>query len=205
MVSAAAVYTGLVKTTVGESDDILLATDFHNGVIDGFGTDFRKLAGADRFVDPALPAGYAPFGILAHGELIHVAYAKQDGQARAPQFGAGLGMVNTFDTAGRLMKRLIPVGDSLNAPWGMAIAPATFGPFSGTLLIANSGDGAIHAFDPASGRSLGALTRPDGSVLAIDGLHRIAFGNGAAGLPTTALFFAAGPTAGAMASSAHRS
>jgi uncharacterized protein (TIGR03118 family) len=194
--AAAAVYTGLVKTTMGGSDDILLAADFHNRVVDAFGTDFRKLAGAGRFVDPALPAGYAPFGILAHGELIHVAYAKQDDQAHAPQFGAGLGMVNTFDTAGRLMKRLIPVGDSLNAPWGMAIAPAAFGALSGALLVANTGDGAIHAFDPASGRSLGALTGPDGAVLAIDGLHRIAFGNGAAGLPTNALFFAAGPDGG---------
>ena len=82
---------------------------------------------------PQLPAGYAPFGVLAQGELIHVAYAKQDDQAHAPQFGAGLGMVNTFDAAGRLMKRLIPVGDSLNAPWGMAIAPANFGAFSGAL------------------------------------------------------------------------
>ena len=194
--AAGAVYTGLVKTTVQGVDGILLAADFHNRVVDAFGTDFKKLPGADRFVDPELPAGYAPFGIRAEGERVHVAYAKQDAQARAPQVGAGLGLINIFDSAGHLLQRLIRVGDVLNAPWGMAIAPANFGAFGGALLVANTGDGTIHAFDAATGRLLGALTRADGAVLVIDGLHRIAFGNGAAGLPTDALFFAAGPDGG---------
>jgi uncharacterized protein (TIGR03118 family) len=189
------VYTALAMTTVHGLDATLLAADFRNGRIDRFDVDFAKLGGADRFVDPQLPAGYMPYGILARNELIHVAYAKQDAQRRAAA-GAGRGLVNTFDSSGRLLRRLIASGNVLDAPWGMAVAPANFGTFSGALLVANSGDGTINAFDPASGRWLGTLTQPSGAALAIEGLHRIAFGNGAAGLPTNALFFAAGPGGG---------
>jgi uncharacterized protein (TIGR03118 family) len=84
----------------------------------------------------------------------------------------------------------------LNAPWSLALAPPGFGAFSGALLVANAGDGTIAAFDTASGQALGALTRPDGAVLTIDGLHSIAFGDGALGQPTHALFFTAGPKGG---------
>jgi len=194
--ASGSVYTGLAMTTAHGLDAILLAPDFHNARIDRFDVDFTRLGGTDRFVDPQLPPGYAPYGILATNELVLVAYAKQDAQRRAPQAGAGRGLVNTFDSSGRLLKRLIPAGDVLDAPWGMAVAPANFGAFGGALLVANNGDGLINAFDPASGRWLGALTQPNGTALAIDGLHRIAFGNGAAGFPTSALFFAAGPGGG---------
>ncbi|HSC65979.1 MAG TPA: TIGR03118 family protein [Caldimonas sp.] len=189
-------YTALAMTTVHGLDATLLAADFRNGRVDRFDVDFAKLGGADRFVDPQLPAGYAPYGILARNDLVHIAYALQDAQRRAAQAGAGRGLVNTFDSSGRLLKRLIPAGDVLDAPWGMAIAPANFGSFSGALLVANGGDGTINAFDPESGRWLGTLTQPNDAVLVIDGLHRIAFGNGAGGLPTHALFFAAGPDGG---------
>ena len=84
----------------------------------------------------------------------------------------------------------------MNAPWSTALAPTDFGAFSGALLVANVGDGTIAAFDAASGRPLGSLTKPDGAVLAIDGLHGMAFGNGALGQPTHALFFTAGPQGG---------
>ena len=193
--AAGAVYTGLAMTRQG-LESLLLAADFRNGVVDTFGADFTKQPGDGRFVDSALPAGYAPFGIAAQGELIYVAYGKPDASAHAPQRGAGLGLVNAFDGAGRLMRRLVLAGGALNAPWSMALAPDDFGAFSGALLVANAGDGTIAAFDAASGRSLGALTGPDGAVLAIDGLHGIAFGNGALGQPTQALFFTAGPQGG---------
>jgi uncharacterized protein (TIGR03118 family) len=193
--SAGAVYTGLAMTPQGV-ESVLLAADFRNGVIDTFSADFTKQPAGGRFVDPALPAGYAPFGVAAHGALIYVAYARPDASAHAPQRGAGLGTVNVFDGAGRLMRRLVSAGGALNAPWSLALAPADFGTFSGALLAANAGDGTITAFDAASGRPLGALTQPDGAVLVIDGLHGIAFGSGAMGQPTRALFFTAGPQDG---------
>lgn len=193
--AAGAMYTGLVKTTDAVGD-VLFAADFHNRVVDGFDANFRKFATDGGFVDADLPAGYAPFGIQAIGALVYVAYARQDAQARAPVSGAGLGLVNIFDNTGHLLKRLIQSGGPLDAPWGMAIAPANFGVFSNALLVANSGDGKINAFDAASGRFLGTLTKPDAAALAIDGLRGLAFGNGASGQPTDTLFFTAGPGAG---------
>jgi uncharacterized protein (TIGR03118 family) len=189
------VYTGLAMTPQGV-DSVLLAADFHNGVVDTFAADFMRRPADGRFLDADLPAGYAPFGIAAQGDAIYVAYAKPDASATLPQAGAGLGLVDVFDGAGRLIRRLVPTGGALNAPWSLALAPAGFGAFSGALLVANAGDGTIAAFDTASGRALGALTRPDGAVLAIDGLHGIAFGDGALGQPTHTLFFTAGPQGG---------
>ena len=190
-----AVYTGLAMTPQGV-ESVLLAVDFHNRVVDTFAADFTKLPPDARFVDPDLPAGYAPFGIAVQGDRIYITYASPDASARTPQAGAGFGLVNVFDGAGRLVRRLIPAGGVLNAPWSMALAPTDFGAFSGALLVANVGDGTIAAFDAASGRPLGSLTKPDGAVLAIDGLHGIAFGNGAQGQPAHALFFTAGPQGG---------
>lgn len=193
--AAGAVYTGLAMTPQGV-ESVLLAADFHNGVVDTFGPDFVKLPAADRFVDPDLPAGYAPFAIAVQGTLVYVAYARPDASGRRPQAGAGLGLVNAFDAAGRLVRHLVAPGGALNAPWSLAVAPADFGAFGGALLVANAGDGTIAAFDTASGRSLGMLAWPDGSVLVVDGLHGLAFGKGAAGQPIQALFFTAGPQGG---------
>jgi len=193
--AAGAVYTGLAMTPQGV-ESVLLAADFHNRVVETFGADFVKQPAGGRFVDPTLPAGYAPFGIAVQGGLVYVTYAQPDASGHRPQAGAGLGMVNAFDSAGRLVRRVVPAGATLNAPWSVALAPAGFGALGGALLVANFGDGTISAFDTTSGQSLGFLTGPDGAALVIDGLHRIAFGNGALGQPTDALFFTAGPQGG---------
>jgi uncharacterized protein (TIGR03118 family) len=145
------------------------------------------------FTDANLPAGYAPFGIQAIGNLIYVSFAKQDALAEDDVAGAGFGAVDVFDTSGALVKRLIAVGGRLNAPWGMAMAPADFGPFSNALLVANFGDGKINAFDAGTGTFLGTLSKSNGSAIAIDGLWGIAFGNGINAQPTNTLFFTGGP------------
>jgi uncharacterized protein (TIGR03118 family) len=186
------IYKGLAHATQGGAD-FLYATDFHNGVVDVFDSTFTKLVTPGAFADANLPAGYAPFGIQAIGNLIYVSFAKQDAQAEDEVDGPGLGAVDVFDTSGVLVKRLIPVGGRLNAAWGMAMAPATFGTFSGALLVGNFGDGKINAFDSASGAFLGALSKADGSAIAIDGLWGLAFGNGIDAQPSNTLFFTAGP------------
>jgi uncharacterized protein (TIGR03118 family) len=184
------IYKGLaVGSNAGA--DRLFAADFHNGVVDVFDATFTPVAGG--FVDPNLPAGYAPFGIQVIGSLVYVAYAKQDAAAEDDVAGAGLGMVNTFDLAGNLVKRLIPAGGNLNAPWGMAMAPANFGAFSNALLVANFGDGRINAYDATTGAALGTLATPAGTPIVIDGLWGIAFGNGLNSQPVNTLFFAGGP------------
>jgi uncharacterized protein (TIGR03118 family) len=193
--ASGAMYTGLAKLST-EAGDVLLVADFHNRAVDRIDSAFARVTGAGGFVDADLPAGFAPFGIQVAADRIYVAYAQQDALARAPARGMGLGLVNVFDGTGRLVKRLVAAGSRVNAPWGMAIAPGDFGAFSHALLVANTGDGTITAFDTASGQFLGALAGTNGTVLVIDGLHGIAFGNGSAGQPSNALFFTAGPDGG---------
>jgi uncharacterized protein (TIGR03118 family) len=192
--AAGKVYKGVAIAAQGSSH-FLYATDFHNGSVDVFDAGFNKVAAAGGFADPALPAGYAPFGIQAIGDRIYVSYAKQDALAHDDVAGTGLGVVDVFDTSGNLIKQLVPAGGALNAPWGLAMAPADFGPFSNALLIGNFGDGRINAFDPATGAMLGTLSKADGSVIVIDGLWGIAFGNGLNNQPANTLFFTAGPGA----------
>jgi uncharacterized protein (TIGR03118 family) len=188
------VYKGAAIAAQGSSH-FLYATDFHNGTVDVFDAGFNRVATTGGFSDPGLPVGYAPFGIQAIGNLIYVAYAKQDAQAHDDVAGIGLGVVDVFDTSGKLMKQLVPAGGALNAPWGLAMAPANFGPFSNALLVGNFGDGRINAFDPATGAVLGFLSKADGSAIVIDGLWGIAFGNCLNNQPANTLFFAAGPGA----------
>ena len=139
-----------------------------------------------------MPAGFAPFGIQQLNNQLYVTYAMQDATAHDEQLGAGLGYVNVFDANGTLVKRFASAG-VLNAPWGIAMAPAGFGSVSGDLLIGNFGDGTINSFDPATGTALGSISLASGKQLVIPGLWALAFGNGAANQPTTALFYTAGP------------
>jgi uncharacterized protein (TIGR03118 family) len=196
-----AVYKGLAVANNGQAN-FLYATDFHNNKIDVFDASFSRQTPAGStfaFVDPTLPAGYAPFGIqaLATGTAgavqLYVTYAQQlDPDNRINNTGAGLGIVDVFDTNGNLVKHLIPVGEQLNAPWGVALAPADFGSLSNLLLVGNFGDGKINAFDPSSGQFMGALQDGTGAAIAEPGLWGIEFGNDAVNQPHNTLFFAAG-------------
>jgi len=102
-----------------------------------------------------------------------------------------------FTPGGDFITRLIGTGGALNAPWAMVRVPAggEF-PFAGALLVGNSGDGTIHAFDVRTGTLLGALADERGAMLVIANLHGLAFGNGSAGQPRTTLFFTAGANGG---------
>ena len=183
-----AIYKGLAILT-GKRGTLLYAADFHGAKIDVFDSEFKPVTLKDAFVDPDLPAGFAPFNIQAIGSRLYVAYAMQDAAAEDEVAGPGLGYVDVYTSTGRLVKRLISGGD-LNAPWGLAMAPKDFGAFSGSLLVGNFGDGRIHAYDPSTGEARGALEYSDGSEVAINGLWALRFGNGVAGGPTTLLFSA---------------
>jgi uncharacterized protein (TIGR03118 family) len=189
--SGGAVYKGLALGNNGGAN-FLYAADFHNNKIDVFDTTFKKVAMPGKFQDPALPAGFAPFGIQAIGTKLFVSYAQQNAAAHDNLDGPGLGFVDVFDTAGNLMQRFASAGP-LNAPWGIAQAPGNFGQFSNDILIGNFGDGTINAFDPMSGQFVGALKNKDGAAFMQQGLWGIAFGNGLDNQPTNTLFFAAGP------------
>ena len=185
-----AVYKGLALGANGTMH-LIYATDFHNRRVDVFDAHFMQVTRAGAFQDSAIPATFAPFGIQnVNGDIV-VTYAKQDSAAHDNVNGAGLGMVDVYDANGRL-KRHFATRGALNAPWGIALAPASFGRFGGALLVGNFGDGAINAYDPVSGEHLGALKDASGQRLHLDGLWGISFGNGLAGQASNALFFAAG-------------
>jgi uncharacterized protein (TIGR03118 family) len=194
-----AIYKGLALAKNGTAS-FLYATDFHNGKVVVFDTTFAKQTlAATAFVDPNLPAGYAPFGIqaIANGTggatQLYVSFAKQDADAADNVNGAGLGIVDIFDVSGTFIKQLIPAGGALNAPWGMALAPADFGTLSNMLLVGNFGDGKINGYDPATGAFVGAISNSSGAAFVSPGLWGIAFGNDAANQPHNTLFYAAGP------------
>ena len=176
--------------------DLLYATDFHNGRVDVFDGSFGQVETPGAFVDPRIPAGYAPFGIQNVGGTIFVTYAKQNAERHDDVAGHGHGFVDAFDTSGRLLGRVATRGQ-LNSPWGLATAPGSFGRFGGDLLVGNFGDGQITAFaSRLDGRfePRGQLQTGNGKALAVDGLWALQFGKGTTNNgPTTTLFFTAGP------------
>jgi uncharacterized protein (TIGR03118 family) len=194
-----AAYTGLALANNGTAD-FLYATDFRNNKIDVFDVTFAKQPAAGfPFTDPQLPAGYAPFGIQAiqNGSggtwQLYVTYAQQaESGSSANNVGAGLGLIDIYDAAGKLVKRLVSTGAQLNAPWGVALAPKDFGSLSNMLLVGNLGDGKINAFDPSSGAFVAAVADGTGAAFSAPGLWGIAFGNDAENQPHNTLFYAAG-------------
>jgi uncharacterized protein (TIGR03118 family) len=187
-------YMGLAIAVNGTADT-LYATDFRNGKVDVFDSGFAKLTPAGGFTDPNLPAGYAPYGIqavtLGTTAVLVVTYANRDA-AGNEAIGAGLGIVNVFDLDGGLLRRLVDAGGRLNAPWGVALAPAAFGSLGNMLLVGNFGDGVINAFDPNTGVFAGAVSDAAGTPLANAGLWGLVFGNGAQNQPVSTLYLAAG-------------
>ncbi len=195
------VYKGLGINTSGT---MLYAANFGKSQIDVFDNNFNPISlGASAFKDPTLPAGYAPFNIQNIGGQLYVTYAATTG-GHDEVDGPGLGFVDVYNLNGVFQKRLASQG-ALNAPWGVALAPATgFGALSGDLLIGNFGDGTIEAYDPNSGAFQGTLDDANGNPVTIPGLWGIAFGNGAQGTNVDGLYFNAGiPTPGGTDVEAH--
>jgi uncharacterized protein (TIGR03118 family) len=187
-----AIYKGLALSADGDTQ-LIYATDFYHARIDVFDGDFQPaMLPPGAFHDPALPKGYAPFGIQAIGGDIYVTYAKQDASMTEEVIGRGLGYVDVYTPRGRLIRRVASRG-ALNAPWGIALAPAMFGRFSNALLIGNFGDGRINAYEPVFGFPMGSLRDRNLHPIRIDGLWGMQFGNGLYGQPVNTLFFAAGP------------
>lgn len=193
--AAGAVYKGLALA-VTSSGERLYATDFRNGRVDSFDRNFAPVIVPGGFMDPKLPEGFAPFGIRTLAGRIFVTYAKQDVTGLQHVSGRTLGVVNVFDLDGRLIARVAQRGQ-LNAPWGLAIAPAGFGDLAGDLLVGNHGSGEILALsmtdDMQQFTPKGVLRDASNAPIQIEGLWGISFGNGDDAGPANLLYFTAGP------------
>jgi uncharacterized protein (TIGR03118 family) len=183
-------FTGLAIAGSGATAR-LYAANFGTGTVDMFNGSFGQITLPGAFRDLSLPTGYAPFNVQNVGGNIVVTYALKDPVTGHDLAGAGHGFVDVYDQNGVLLRR-VASDDVLNSPWGVALAPAGFGPFGGALLVGNFGDGTIHAYDFFTGALLGGLTDAGGAPIVNDHLWAIAFRNGGGGTDPNALYFAAG-------------
>lgn len=184
--ASGAVYTGLAIASDG-GQELLYAANFHSGEVEVYNGSFQLV---NQFTDPNLPAGFAPYNVANIGGDLYVSFAKQDRTGTTAVSQLGDGFVDVFSPGGAVLHQLI-MRAPLDAPWGMALAPSSFGQFAGDLLVANQGDGQVDAFNPANGQFLGAFPDSSGAVISIDGLHGLFFG------PGGSLYFTAGPDGGA--------
>jgi uncharacterized protein (TIGR03118 family) len=189
--SAANVYKGVALASIGVNA-YLYAANFKTGTIDVIKDNPGAPNLTGSFADPTIPAGFAPFNIQLLGGNLYVAYAKQDATKQGDVPGPGNGFVNVFDTNGNFLLRVATQG-TLNSPWGLAIAPASFGPFAGNLLVGNFGNGRINVFDLANNTFGGQLLDQGGNPLTIDGLWALTIGNGGASGSVEKIYFSAGP------------
>jgi uncharacterized protein (TIGR03118 family) len=181
--SSNASYTGLAVTNK-TSGNSLFAADINNNKVDIYDANFNFVS---SFTDTQAPAGYAPFGIQDINGQLYVTFA--------PTSGAAGGIVDIFTESGKFVRHLIR-GGKLNQPWGLAMAPANFGPLSNTLLVSNNINkwGTINGFSPTTGAFVGTVTNAAGHPIYIDQLWGIEFGGGTASNgPTNWLYFTAGP------------
>jgi len=201
----AAVYTGLAIGTNAGNPLLFAADDGPNSRVDVFDTNFNLVDPNNNtvgltpgaFTDPNIPSGYAPYGIqtitttAADGTKTQTVWVTYTALNKAQN-----GFVAAFTTSGALLSS-INVQGPLHSPWGIALAPADFGPMSNAILITNNTSrGRINAFDPSTGAFLGPLRDASNKPIEIDNVWAVQFGNaqdvGADGKHNQ-LFFTAGP------------
>ena len=186
-----AVYKG---ATTGEinGNRFLYVTNFRKARVEVYDTNFKPVhLGEEAFSDGDIPGGFAPFNIQNIGGSLFVTYAKQDAARHDDVAGDGLGFVDIFTPTGRHIAHL-QHGSWFNAPWGVVWTTRDFGEFSNAILVGNFGSGWVAAFNGFTYKFMGFLKNPDDSILTIDGLWSLTFGNDAAAGPANTLFFTAG-------------
>jgi uncharacterized protein (TIGR03118 family) len=189
-----AIYTGLATGTSGTAT-YLFAANLNAGTIDVFDSSYAPVnLGASALVDPTLPAGFSPYNVQVLAGKLYVTYAQHAAAALRETPGPGLGYVSLFNLDGSFVRRIASAG-SLNAPWGLALAPASFGPFGSMLLVGNFGDGHINAYDATTGALKGTLADAGGTPFTLTGLWALTFGNDASAGKSGQLYLTSGPQA----------
>lgn len=183
-----AVYKGLAIGSTGGSD-FIYASNFRAGDVEMYNSSFSLVK---TFTDPGVAAGYAPFNVQNLNGTLYVTFALQDAAKHDDVAGAGNGYVDAFSLDGTFERRLVSVGGQVNSPWGLDIAPASFGSLAGDLLVGNFGDGTISAFDPSTGVFEGQLLGPGGVPIVEGDLWALINGNDAAAGSSQDVYFTAG-------------
>jgi uncharacterized protein (TIGR03118 family) len=179
------------------STTVLYAANFRSGQVEVFDTNFHPVTlPAGAFTDPNLPSGYAPFNVQELGGKIYVTYALQDAARHDDVAGKGHGFVDVFNLDGTPglsdgTARLVSRGQ-LDSPWGVTLAPRSFGKLAGDVLVGNFGNGRINVYNPVSGSFLDTLKDPDGEPIQINGLWALKVGNGGSGGDANTVYFTAG-------------
>jgi uncharacterized protein (TIGR03118 family) len=182
-----AVYKGLAIAD-SEHGPTLYAANFRHGTVDMFDQNFNSIG---SFTDPNVPKGFAPFNVQVLNNKLFVTYAKQDDVKHDDVAGQGNGFVDEYDLNGHLLAR-VASGGPLDSPWGLAIAPKSFGSLAGDLLVGNFGDGTIDAYDLKYDMFVGKLMGTDGKPITIGDLWALEPGEGGNSGVNGTLYFTAG-------------
>jgi uncharacterized protein (TIGR03118 family) len=209
--SHGAVYKGATSGEIN-GKKYLYVTNFRSGRVEVYDTTFKRVHfGDDAFRADGdcdhedhgdrdghrdcdgdrIPDGFAPFNIQNIGGSLFVTYAKQDGPRHDPVGGSGFGYVEIFTLDGRHIGHL-EHGDWMNAPWGVVWTTRDFGGFANSILVGNFRSGWIAAFNGFTHKFIGFVENSDNSLMFIDGIWALTFGNDATAGPANTLFFTAG-------------
>ncbi|MBV8215049.1 MAG: TIGR03118 family protein [Verrucomicrobia bacterium] len=199
--SADSILTGATIAQIGDARYLYVA-DLRKGEITVYDTTFTVAnIGKGAFKDDHVPSGFVPFNVQNIGNNLYVTYAKRNNTKTFVTFGAGLGYVDVFSPDGHFLMQL-QHNDSLNAPWGLTLAPTDFGSFSHRVIVGEFGNGWISAFDAVTGKFIDNFKDQNNNIISIGGpgaLWSLAFGDGepnsdpTGGQPANALYFTAGP------------
>ena len=87
-----AVYKGLALITDSSGAQMLLAANFHAGVVEAFDSNFAPVHLQGTFQDPAAEAGFAPLGIhVVADNRVVVTFAQQNSLRHDPVTAPGAG------------------------------------------------------------------------------------------------------------------
>jgi uncharacterized protein (TIGR03118 family) len=189
---AGASFTGLA---INKSDTELFAANTAGGAIDAFNNNFQLIS-TNAFAAPTAVSakGLVPFNVTDLGGNVFVTYAPS-GHVPQTTATAGQGAVVEFSESGTVENTIS--NNALASPWGVAIAPSSFGKFGGDILVGNFSfvpgvADVINAFNPVTDALVGSIDVNPGAGNTPGGLWSLVFGgSGSDGNPNT-LFFTDG-------------